>query len=319
MKHAPDLIPVSIRALWDDAMSFIAHVLYRFDRTKLITGIRRASGVRISIALNGAEGALRRLILMAALALTPASLKSRAQTQTPSPRSSTQRPLTFRVFKLHGSRHTPGATPGRAPAQFIPRPPHAPRGSASHIPFRADPLLALGRLPVRRPTHRHNGGPVLPRPTPRHALDRWVRLSRNDPDWREPEPPNPLTHLLDYCVVHGFEFIEDDDAEKPKRKRRKPLRLDSTADWRRCHDEWEKLVPAPHLAARLEALARAHANADALIRRTARRLQSHRERTIALARAAWPATNLPRRAQQVETSGFSQDTAVGIHAAFDSS
>lgn len=317
MKHAPDLIPVSIRALWDDAMSFIAHVLYRFDRAKLLTGIRRASGVRVSIALNGAEGALRRLVLMAALALTPAPLKPRLQTHTPSPRSSTQRPPAFRIFKLHGSRHAPGATPGRAPQRCTP--PHAPRGSASHIPFRADPLLALGRVPVRRPTHRHNGGPVLPRPTPRHALDRWVRLSRNDPDWREPEPPDPLRHLLDYRVVHDFQVIEDDDAEKPKRKRRKPLRLDSTADWRRCYDEWEKLVPAPHLAARLEALSRACANTDALIRRTARRLQSHRERALSLARAAWPATSLPRRAQQVDTSGFSQDIAVDIHAAFDSS
>jgi hypothetical protein len=298
MTKLRDLIPAPIRLLWEDAMDFIADMLEQFDREGLRAGIRRSSGVRLSIWLGDVESALRRLILMAALALTPAPLKPRVA-QTPTPRASVARVPSFRVFRLHGT----GAARASQPSAWRPAQAPAPYG---HIRFPSDPILALARMPVRRPTHRHNGGPLLPRPTPRNPLDRWGRLSRNDPDWRAPEPVfNPLA----YRVI----------TDAKRRQRAKPQRLDSTADWRRCYDEWEKLVPAPHLAARLDALARAMAHPDRLIRRTSRRLQSQRERTLALARAAWPATDLPRRARQVQASSITPNTAISAHRAFDSS
>ncbi|RYD97541.1 MAG: hypothetical protein EOP61_16545 [Sphingomonadales bacterium] len=161
----------------------------------------------------------------------------------------------------------------------------------------------------------------------KHPLDRWVRLSRNDPDWRAPPERDfvdPDLHRdLNDAAINAI--LQDDwqsDIWLPtgeKLKRKKPQRLDSTADWRRCHDEWQKLVPAPNLAARLDALARATANPHALIQRTARRLQSGRDRTLALARAARPITRLPRLARKVATSDYQPGLAFRTHGLFDSS
>jgi len=313
MTNARDLIPPRIRHLWQDAIAFITDLLEQFDRDDMRTGLRRASGVRLSIMIAKAESALRRLILMAALAFTPAPLKP-SRHHTPTPRTIEERPRSFRIFSLHGSgasrRHTP---PPREPTPY------------AHIIFPADPILALGRVPLCRPTHRHNGGPILPRPTKKHPLDRWVRLSRNDPDWRppperdftdsEPDSESLNTHALWSDDWRSETWLPNGDKLNPK----KPQRHDSTADWRRCYDEWQKLIPAPNLAARLDALARATANPNALIQRTARRLQSGRERTLALARAARPIARLPRLARKVETLDCPQSLAFQVHGQLDSS
>jgi hypothetical protein len=298
MNHAPDLVPDPIRALWQEAARFIAFVLHQFSREHIRAGIRRATGARLSIWLSEAESALRRLIFIAALSLTPAPLKQR-RSGTPTPRTTDATTRSFRIFSLHGS--------GVARASRW-MPPREPQPYA-HIRFPSDPILALGRIPTRSPTHRHNGGPILPRPKQRHPLDRWVRLSRTDPDWR-PSPNDGVFVDLDYTIVH-----EPPDEDAPKRKRRKkPLRLDSQADWRRHHDEWQKLVPAPILAARLDALERAMAKPEALIQRTARRLQSQRERTLTLARAAAPSATIPRRARHIDAG--ERTLAPAAHKAF---
>jgi len=88
---------------------------------------------------------------------------------------------------------------------------------------------------------------------------------------------------------------------------------DSLYDWRRHHDEWQRLVPATALAARLDAIERITANPGAAILRTARRLQCARERTFALARAARPATRPPRRARHVATMGHASNFALTCH------
>ena len=300
MTHAPDLVPDPIRALWQEAARFIAFVLHQFSREHIRAGIRRATGARLSIWLSEAESSLRRLIFIAALSLTPAPLKQH-RSETPTPRATHATTRSFRIFSLYGS----GKPRGRTSRWTPPREPQP----YAHIRFPSDPILALGRIPTRRPTHRHNGGPILPRPKQRHPLDRWVRLSRTDPDWR-PSPNDGVFVDLDYTVLR-----EPPDEDAPKRKRRKkPLRLDSQADWRRHHDEWQKLVPAPILAARLDALERAIANTDTLIHRTARRLQSQRERTLMLARAAAPNTQLPRHARHIETAA--RTLAPAAHTAF---
>ncbi|RYZ07872.1 MAG: hypothetical protein EON61_13155 [Alphaproteobacteria bacterium] len=304
------LIPPRIRHLWDNAITFITDLLTQFDRDDLRTGLRRAPGARLSILIANAEGAFRRLILMAALAFTPKSLKPHRQ--TPTERTTKDRPRSFRIFSLHGSgARTHTTPPPRQPTPY------------GHIIFPADPILALGRVPLRRPTHRHNGGPILPRHKAKHPLDRWVRLSRNDPDWRPPPERDFVDPQPDYDVHHALwskGWITETWLPNGERlKRKKPLRLDSTPDWRRCYDEWNRLVPAPNLAARLDALARATANPDALIQRTARRLQSGRERTIALARTARPISRLPRLARKVETGHVDMGLAPNTHGHLDSS
>ncbi|RYG30860.1 MAG: hypothetical protein EON93_14000, partial [Burkholderiales bacterium] len=92
-------------------MDYIADLLAQFDRDDLRVGLRRASGARLSIMIGNAESALRRLILMAALAFTPAPLKPH-RASTPAPRASMERPRCFRIFQLCGQgapphRHTP--------------------------------------------------------------------------------------------------------------------------------------------------------------------------------------------------------------------
>jgi hypothetical protein len=299
----PKLLPQRLHHIWQDALDFITDLLTQFDRAHIRDGIRRTTGAQLSLWLNAAESALRRLILTAALAFTPAPLKphtTRAATGT------TKHTHSFTVFRLHGA----GTPTHRRPTHTRQPQPYG------HIPFPADPMLALGRVPSRRPTHRHNGGPILPREIRRNPLDRWVRLSRNDPDWRPPPEQgwNPLAYRVIPPPRDEDEYNDEDHQPRPK-----PKRLDSTADWRRCYDAWEKQIPAPNLAARLDALARAIANPDALIRRTSRRLQSQRERTIALAQTAHPALDLPRRAQRLVLDDTPSDTALAAHRAIDSS
>ncbi|RYD81341.1 MAG: hypothetical protein EOP61_43010 [Sphingomonadales bacterium] len=226
-----------------------------------------------------------------ALAFTPNPLKPHRQTRTP--RMTKDRPRSFRIFSLHGIGASHRTPPPRQPAPY------------GHIIFPADPILALGRVPLRRPTHRHNGGPILPRPKTKHPLDRWVRLSRNDPDWRPPPERDFVDPQPDYDVHHAL-WSKDWTTETwlpngEQLKRKKPQRRDSTPEWRRCYDEWNRLVPAPNLAARLDALARATANPNAL------------------ARAARPISRLPRHAKKVETGHVDMGMAFHVHGQFDSS
>lgn len=298
MTNAPDLIPVVARALWRQAAQLILFVLQRYDRARIRTGIGRTSGAHLSMLLTGAESALRRLIFIAALALSPASLKPIEPHAARTSRTASAPARSFRIFSLHGS-----SAPRRISTRHTPRTP-TPYG---HIRFPSDPILALGRMPSRRPTHRHNGGPLLPRPARRHPLDRWGRLSRNDPDWRPPIAP-------DYRIIRPPSPRKPRDENAPPR-----APLDSRADWRRHHDEWQKLVPAPVLAARLDALERAYSDPSRLILRTARRLQSHRARTLSLARAAWPNTDAPRRARHLQVDTWERDVCDAVHHALDTS
>ncbi|MET0293823.1 MAG: hypothetical protein ABW042_02315, partial [Phenylobacterium sp.] len=306
-------ISAPIRALWKEAANFIVCVLLQVDRDKVRAGIDRTQGARLSIWLGGAEAALRRLIIIAALAFTPAPLKHPTRPPTPrtspSPRPQAPRSRGFRVFhELATGRR--GHTPPRAP-----RPPAPYR----HLRFAIDPMLALGRGFITRPTPRHNGGPAMTRHRLPNPLDRWGRLSRNDPDWRPPEPqprravpaPEPKPDLNDV-----------DLETQPRTRRRKPRsapRHDSTADWRRCYDEWNRRVPAPALAARLDALNRIIANPAAIIQRTARRLLSRGPHTLMYARDAYPVVAMPRRARHVVTSGHAQKLAADAQDKLDSS
>lgn len=311
---ATALIPAPIRALWKEAANFIVCVLLQVDRDKVRAGIDRTQGARLSIWLSGAECALRRLILIAAFAFTPAPLKPQPA-RKPASRASTA-PRGFRVF------HVLGVGDATRTSRHTERPP-VPYG---HLRFAADPMLALGRNYLPRITHRHNGGPVMPRVRLRNPLDRWGRLSRDDPDWRPPESnphrarrkPEPQAEPEsddDFAVDYdrGFYYLAAPRGRRPR------IIRDSRPDWRRCYDEWNRLVPAPSLAARLDALNRIIADPAAIIRRTARRLLSNRKHTKFLVRDAYPKIAMPRRARHVVTSGHAQELAHAAQVKLDTS
>ncbi|MDP3492799.1 MAG: hypothetical protein Q8R82_06765 [Hyphomonadaceae bacterium] len=290
------IIPAPLRTLWSEARDWVSFILAKFDRaTMRTTGIRREHGARLAIWLLGVESSIRRLILTAALTLTPPSQRTRASRAQPAPAQ--PRPKTFRIFRLHAQ----DATAQRQHTRRASAP--APYG---HIRFPADPLLALGAPPSSARRHGDNGGPRLPRSRAPNPLDRHGRLSRQDPDWRAPEQSTRPS-------------MPRDPHAKRTRTQRAPHNPEalppSLHDWRRHHDEWQRLIPAPGLAARLDALERIAANPDAAILRTARRLTRSRERALALARAARPASRTPRRVRHVQTAGHAPRFAEACHDA----
>ena len=290
------IFPAALRSLWSQARGWIAFVLRGCDRTVMrTTGIQREEGARIAIWLQGVESAVRRLILTAALVLTPPAQRARLRATRLSPASRAQR--SFRIFSLR----EPSTSPSRGRAHNAPtRTPHG------HIPFPADPILALGAPRVRAPRIGHNGGPPMPRTRAPNPLDRHGRLSRQDPDWRPPE------HAASHRIA------SDALPRAPRRPRppRDPEALPpSLYDWRRHYDEWERLIPAPGLAARLDALERVAANPGAIIVRTARRLIHAKERALALARVAKPALRKPHRVRHVEPEMWIPLFAQACHSA----
>ena len=293
-------LPPGLRALWDEANGWVAWLLGMFDGATLrTTGVSRERGARLGVWLMGIESAVRRIILAAALVFTPPALRSRTSEPRPRTQATAQRRASFCVFHLNSGEHEPrahAATAGRANA--TPKP-------YGHVVFPRDPLLRLGASPRRPPRIERTA------PRARNPLDRWLSLSRHDPDWRpSPDdgalmfsaPPEPLWRPprmpRPQTVSHG------DDAGQA-----------SLADWRRRHDEWRKIIPAPGLAARLEALARIAANPAAAIARAARRLQRSQGLAIRLARDATPPWRPPPRAAHIPTAGHTFDIAERTHAA----
>lgn len=285
-------MPARLRVLWVEACEWVSWLLHLFDRDALRSrGIKRATGARLNIWLTNIEGALRRLVLAAALALAPpASSRAPCAAARVQPGAASVRRPAFRVFRIGGA----GA--------HAATPPVAQSRPYGHIVFPSDPLLCLGTAHPRAPRRTHV-------PRQRNPLDRWGCLSRRDPDWRPPEeetsffeaPPSPR-HAQD----------------APRRRDARPesaAQPDSLHDWRRHHDEWERLVPAPQLAARLEALGYVMAHPEAAIARAARRLRHMREAIRSLARDAAVMPGPPRRAARIETAGHTQAFASRCHAA----
>lgn len=289
-------MPARLRSLWAEACNWVAWLASMFDRNTLkTTGVSREQGARISIWLMNIEGAIRRLILAAALAFTPpAQRASRAgAARAPVAAASARRPG-FRVFRLRGAveaapRETAPATPRTAKAY-------------GHIPFPADPLLCIGHAPQRPPLATRES---IPRA--RNPLDRWVRPSRQDPDWRAPEDSDF------FFRDNASRERSRDNAARPRTRLKPKAQLTapddippSLLDWRRRYDAWTQPVPAPDLAARLEALARVIANPMAAIASTARRLRASNSAPALLPRTP-PDLSPPRRAAHIATAGHTQD------------
>lgn len=292
-------ISAGLRTLWGEARDWVLWLVGMFDRDALKTrGVNRKQGVQIGIWLMGIEGAVRRLILAAALSFTPlASRKSPACAAARMPAASSRRPG-FCVFRLAPSGGAPLAIPSQ-----LPQPARRAESKAyGHIPFSADPLLSLG---VANPAPR--AAPPSTGPTHvRNPLDRWVRPTRQDPDWRPPQ--SGATHMFG-TPQQLRASTPTSTAPRPSRARQPhdPNALpESLADWRRRYDEWERLVPAPDLAARFDALAHIIAHPQAAIARAARRLHPARETVMPLARHAGAIPAPPRRAAHIPTAGHTR-------------
>lgn len=283
-------------ALWGEAKVLVRFVLSLFSVAQLrAPGISRRRGALLSMFLAHVEGGIRRIILAAALAFTAPAPRPRVCAATtsppPAPHAGAARRAGLCIIRLAASEPASGKTP----------PPKTAR-PYGHIPFPADPLLSL--------PHKHpQGAEARFASHRRNPLDRWVRRSRRDPDWRPPEPSGDYVARL--CP---------EDA--PRRERHPPQANeglpDSLWDWRRQYDAWNDPVAAPDFAARLEALQRIIADPQALIASTARRLQASRglARTRAAARPPAPP---PRRTRDLASSGYGEDFALRTYALFTDS
>lgn len=297
-------MPACVRELWSEAVNWVGWLLAMFDRDALRTkGISRETGARLGIWLMNIEGAVRRLVLTAAFALKlpgywrkPGRSDARSHVAAPSSRRAG-----FCVFRLRGmgDARQPRPAHSRHATSREPKP-------YGHIRMPLDPLLNLGATP-RAARDRNNT------PRARNPLDRWVRLSRQDPDWRPPEQAMRFAH----------EYTPH--AAQPKSPRTRPAPHHPEAsqaglpaslyDWRRRHDEWLKLVPAPDFAARFDALQRVATDPSAAIARAARRLALSHNRALMLARQASSEMDPPRRAAHIVTAGHSEAFFRSCHIA----
>src|SRR5262245_24760403 len=161
-------LPQGLRELWREACAWTVWLFGALDLAMLRTaGVDRTFGARLGGWLMHVEAGVRRLILAAALSLTPPAIRPAAIRKAASARKPAARRTAFRIFALRGT----GASRPAAP-----RPPQLLRPYA-HILFPGDPLLRLGASPRIAEPRRF----AYRRPNP---LDRWGRLSRQDPDWR---------------------------------------------------------------------------------------------------------------------------------------
>ena len=194
----------------------------------------------------------------------------------------------FRVFRLRGAG-------GPSPRETA-RPPRTPK-AYGHIPFPADPLLCVGgAAPRTSPATRAASQRA------RNPLDRWVRPSRHDPDWRGPEDSDFF--FRDNALINHPQRTTTRARTKPKTQ---DLFPPSLADWRRQHDAWTQPVPAPDLAARLAALAHVIANPMSAIASAARRLHTSVANAPTLMQRARPEPLPPKRAARIATAGHTHD------------
>jgi hypothetical protein len=280
-RHIPQGNSPYRRGLWAEAYEWVSWLLSIFgDLNELrIKGVNRRRGLKLSNWLWGMEGAVRRLILAAALAMDPKNIKDPKTRPAAGarPHNIDRRPV-FRVFCVRRAGETPPIQPklnGSAKAE--------PR-AYGHIPYPSDPLLVLGE-----PRRGERRIARLRQPNP---LDRRGRLSRRDPDYRG-RPDADLRPAN-----------REPSSSSSRRATRNPPEAHtahtipaSLRDWRRVEDEWEKVIPAPTLAARIFALQRIIADPEAAIARTAQRLLIIREQASALISEALPLLRPPKRAR----------------------
>ncbi len=217
-------------------------------------GLSRRLALRCCSWLVPLEACVRRLIIAAALAFDPARLSpNRVVASQPRGRHPVKanQPAGFRVLSLRGANTPRAAASSRGPGARPPR----------HLPFPGDSLLRLGPARLRQPQ------PSLRQP---HPLIRRGRIYRYDPDYipRE-ERWQPL-----YPAERRSRAPPDAQASRSFRAQ-PHAEVWTAEEWRRVDMEWERILPAPGLAARIAALIRVVEDPASQVRRLARRLAAH--------------------------------------------
>jgi len=281
--------------LWKDVRFWFGAILSVFgDGQELIAvGLTRSLGVKLCNWLWGVEGAVRRLIIAEALKLDPSSLAEttpKLAAVSDKPRTPHKRRPSFRMFGFN----RPGAP---QPHTSIASTTKAGLPERWHIPFPADPLLSIGPRPQRM---RH--APDRRRINP---LDRRGRISRFDPGYgldREEDYEASLLGLSPHRPAQHRQAGSARPRSEPVLAQDKPNYLASRSDpfdWRRIEEEWRRVIPAPHLAARVFALAGIMDNKDRAVARVARFFRRCRNLMADIVGQPPPELAWPRRARPV--------------------
>src|SRR5690606_16603063 len=239
----------TLQDLWSEACRLAGALPLMFGEPATIAsaGLSRRLALRCCNWLWAAEALVRRLIVAAAMAFDPRKLtRPRPAVGAASVRTRivSPRPQRFRLFASACCPRDPLRSSSSDTAL-----PYA------HMPFPADDLLRLDaprgpRANLTSPRPQGCAPQRLPRrPNPLH---RRGRISRHDPDYRGYANPDRMD--------------PPPGARRPARKRLQGQaraeppsalhHLPASTEWRRVEQEWERVLPAPHLAARIEALLR---------------------------------------------------------------
>jgi hypothetical protein len=272
------------RGLWWDVRWWLYQATVAFGPlNEIAAGLSRSLGRRLSAWLYAIEGATRRLILSAAIALQLSPIARASRPPSPrKPQPPRPRRAGFRVFAIVPpvSNTDPSPTAARSSGRAI-----AP---FRHVAYSADPLLRIGAEDITRQRRPHGQRPhaAFSRPAfrPLHTYQTAtdiagvdtsgdVRLRAAIAHYR---PSGPRRHLT--------------RAERIRKGRALAIR-----DGLRALAERDaaRVIPAPHLARRLEALLALVQNPQTVIDRTARRLAQAEGAPARLVHAPAPVLRQP--------------------------
>lgn len=268
--------------LWDRVHDWFARWTAVFTPEVILRdGLSRRFALRCCNWLWPLEAAVRRLIIAAALALDPerlvlASPQQRPHTPEKLP-SSPRGAASFRIVSIRGEGVPRPATPAARPAARTER----------HLPFPSDDLLRLGA-----PYSRQGRKIVVHHDSPLH---RHGRVRPSDPDYiPKSEADYANSSELLFGPPKGRQLPREHDPEtRSAFHRRVPIQSEDD-EWRRLEKEWERILPAPGIAARITALAGVLNTPESHIRRLARRMAAEPSLAALLRSAPPPLMRKPK-------------------------
>jgi hypothetical protein len=266
--------------LWARAWDWLATWMGVFPPQEILRdGLTRRLALICCNWLWPLEATVRRLIIAAALALHPAMAAAVAQGK-PSRKPSqppARRAARFRIVSIRGA----GAS--RTPAPAI----RAAFAVERHFPFPADHLLRLGAPPPRQVRQL-----AVSRTNPLH---RRGRIHPSDPDYI-PAPEVDYANGSELLFGSPKEYepapARESDAHRCLRYR-VPIESDDS-EWRRIEKEWERVLPALCIGARIVALNNVLFAPAPHIQRLARRLAADPDLAALLREAPPPLLRKPR-------------------------
>ena len=242
-----------IESLWAIACDWADRLTAFFGEPDALArvGLSRRLALQCCNWLWSIEGVMRRLIIAAALAFDISKLAPQRPPRTPGDHktsSTAPRPPGFRVFAFAADPRTREDKTGRSGQPY------------GHVPFPADTLLRIG---ATRGGHHNPAGVSSATPHHHNPLRRRGRISRYHPDYRG----------VSEEASHRARRHSPRTGPRPRTKPASVLFVvPDLSDWRRIEAEWQRTLPAPHLARRITVLLRVVENPTAWVRRLARRL-----------------------------------------------